>query len=59
MKWYENLPPDCPPEGSKPIFQLDLTETDGLILQTGSDPHHFSWWRSVDFDLSNIKITKI
>jgi hypothetical protein len=122
MKWYENLPPDCPPETaeipqasyfrlgsippeesdfwshrrrfphkkfhvsecvaqslsifddfeaderlkrllpamrSKPIYQVDLTEGDGWVLQTGQDPHHFSWWRSTDFEISNIKIVKI
>jgi hypothetical protein len=41
---------------SKPIFQVDLTEKDGLIQQTGNDKHHFSWWRSTEFDLSTIKI---
>jgi hypothetical protein len=41
---------------SKPIFQVDLTEKDGLIQQTGKDLHHFSWWRSTEFDLSMIKI---
>jgi hypothetical protein len=119
MKWFEELPPDCPPETasepaaiyfrlgsippddsdfwshrrrfphkvfsvseciarslsifddqeaaerlrrlipamrSKPIFQIDLTEKDGLIQQTGNDAHHFSWWRSTEFDLSSIKI---
>ena len=118
MKWYEELPPDCPPdeayspEGcyfrlgsippddsdfwshrqrfphkvfqvsecfarslsvfddkesveklkrlvpamrSKPIFQVDLTEKNGLIQQTGNDVHHFSWWRSTEFDSSRIK----
>ena len=40
----------------KPIFQLDLSEKDGLIQQTGSDLHHFSWWRSTEFDLEKIKI---
>ncbi|MFZ4475036.1 MAG: hypothetical protein ACOYPR_07585 [Saprospiraceae bacterium] len=58
MKWYEDLPPDCPPmEVSAPngtYFRLD--EKNGLILQTGNDTHHFSWWRSTDFDLSTIKI---
>ena len=41
---------------NKPICQLDLMETDGLIQQTGNDKHHFSWWRSVQFDLSTVKI---
>jgi hypothetical protein len=41
---------------NKPIFQLELTEIDGLILQTSKDKHHFSWWRSTQFDLETVKI---
>lgn len=41
---------------SKPVFQIDLTEKDGLILQTGNDPHHYSWWRSTAFDLKTIHL---
>ena len=41
----------------KPIFQIDLVEKDGLIQQTSNDLHHFSWWRSTEFDLENIKIS--
>lgn len=41
---------------SKPIFQVDLTEKDGLVEQTGNDSHHYSWWRSTEFKLSTIKI---
>jgi hypothetical protein len=40
---------------SKPIFQVDLTEKDGMVQQTGNDPHHYSWWRSTEFDLKKIK----
>ena len=43
----------------KPIFQLDLTEKDGLIQQTGNDLHHFSWWRSTEFDLETVKTLEI
>ena len=43
----------------KPIFQLDLGGKDGLIQQTGNDLHHFSWWRSTEFDLETIKILEI
>lgn len=43
----------------KPIFQLDLLEKDGLVQQTGNDLHHFSWWRSTEFDLETIKILEI
>jgi hypothetical protein len=43
----------------KPIFQLDLTEKDGLVQQTGNDLHHFSWWRSTEFDLETVKTLEI
>ena len=52
----EKLKRLIPAMRSKPIFQVDLTEKDGLIQQTGNDVHHFSWWRSTEFDLSMIKI---
>jgi len=41
---------------SRPIFQVELTKKDGLVQQTGNDLHHFSWWRSTEFDLNTIKI---
>lgn len=41
---------------SKPIFQVDLTGKHGLILQTGNNLHHYSWWRSTGFDLQTIHI---
>ena len=41
---------------SKSVFQLNLTSKDGVVSQTGNDAHHFSWWRSTEFDLSTIKI---
>ena len=51
----EKLKRLIPAMRSKPIFQVDLTEKDGLIQQTGNDLRHFSWWRSTEFDLSKIK----
>lgn len=44
---------------SKPIFQVDLAGKDGLILQTGSNPHHYSWWRSTAFDLQTIHVIEV
>lgn len=32
------------------IIKILLTQESGLILQTGENPHHFSWWRCRDFD---------
>ncbi|MBK8426701.1 MAG: hypothetical protein IPL27_12350 [Lewinellaceae bacterium] len=43
----------------KVLFQLELIEKDGLIQQTSKDIHHFSWWRSITFDLESIKILEI
>ncbi len=40
----------------KPIFEVYLGEKDGLVQKTGNDAHHFSWWRSTEFDLKTIKI---
>lgn len=28
----------------KKIIQLELHEDSGMIMKTGKDPHHFSWW---------------
>lgn len=52
----EKLKRLVPAMRSKPIFQLNLKEKDGLIEQTGNDSHHYSWWRSTEFKLSTIKI---
>jgi len=52
----ERLKRLLPSMRSKPVFQIDLTEKHGLVQQTGNDQHHFSWWRSTEFDLSMIKI---
>lgn len=52
----ERLKKLLPAMRSKSIFEVDLTEEDGLIQQTGNDVHHFSWWRSTKFDLSTLKI---
>ena len=69
MKWYEELPLDCPPDeayspegyyfrlGSSHLMTVifgHIDRKDGLIQQTGKDTHHFSWWRSTEFDLSMI-----
>jgi hypothetical protein len=52
----ERLRKLLPAMRSKSIFQVDLKENDGLVQQTGNDEHHFSWWRSTQFDLSTLKI---
>ena len=52
----ERLKRLLPAMRSKPIFQVKLTKKDGVVQKTGNDLHHFSWWRSTQFDLSTIKI---
>jgi hypothetical protein len=34
------------------VLELSLTPENGVILQTGRDVHHYSWWKSSVFDLS-------
>lgn len=34
------------------VLELNLSPENGLILQTGRNIHHFSWWKSSVFDLS-------
>lgn len=43
----------------KPIFEIPLQEKDGLILQTSNDLHHYSWWRSTEFNLDDINISDV
>jgi hypothetical protein len=52
----EKLQRRYPILAKKPIFKIDLTPNDGLSLQTGEDEHHFSWWRSTEFQMTSIKI---
>jgi hypothetical protein len=52
----ERLQRLLPAMRGKPLLKLDLIASDGMIQQTGNDPHHFSWWRSTQFDLQTIKI---
>jgi hypothetical protein len=51
----EHLRQLLPAMRSKPIFQLNLVEKDGLVQQTGKNIHHFSWWRSMDFNIDIVK----
>jgi hypothetical protein len=31
------------------VLKLALKESDGVLLQTSQDVHHYSWWRSKSF----------
>lgn len=41
----------------KSILKLDLREDDGLIMKTSTNPYHYSWWRSISFNVE--LVTKI
>lgn len=45
-------------KGWKAILELRLTESDGLILKTFSDPNHYSWWRSNSFNFATARVIK-
>lgn len=38
------------------IIKMVLNESDGLVLQTGNNKNHFSWWKSAKFVLQNFEI---
>jgi hypothetical protein len=35
---------------SMKVVCITLPPDSGLVLKTGRDPEHYSWWRTVDFD---------
>lgn len=37
------------------ILEVNLTNEDGLIKKTFSDPDHYSWWRSNTFTFENVR----
>lgn len=41
-----------PRHQNKIVYQLNLKETDGLLMQSFK-PNHYSWWRSTTFVLAN------
>ena len=40
----------------KGIARISLVETDGVVLQTGRDAHHFTWWRTKMCDLTKAQM---
>lgn len=55
MEAVEKLKRSFPMMAKKLIYQIDLMPKDGLVLQTGEEEHHFSWWRSTQFEMASIK----
>lgn len=54
MNWYEQLPKFR----NANISEVILQPKDGVMKKTFSDSH-YSWWRSVDFDISQTKIVEV
>jgi hypothetical protein len=38
------------------IAELILNPEDGVLLQTGKNPEHYTWWRTKKFDINSAKI---
>lgn len=38
----------------KGIISLTLNPTDGVVKQTGVHVSHYTWWRTISFQLSNL-----
>ena len=38
------------------VLKINLTEDDGMMVQSGKDINHYSWWRSNRFTLLNAEV---
>lgn len=45
-----------PSHKDKTVMQLNLATGDGLVLQTGNDPSHYSWWRTKNYNVDSTPI---
>lgn len=43
----------------KGIIALSLNPADGVVKQTGIHNSHYTWWRTMAFDTSNLKMVKL
>lgn len=43
----------------KGIIALMLNPTDGVVRQTGVHRLHYTWWRTRQFQMSNLKMLQI
>jgi hypothetical protein len=43
----------------KGIIALMLNPTDGVVRQTGVHRSHYTWWRTRQFQMSNLKMLQI
>lgn len=41
---------------NKYVLEVDLVEKDGVVLQTGNNNNHYSWWKSANFDFNNCTV---
>lgn len=37
------------------VLEINFVNADGLVMQTGDNKHHFSWWKDKGFDISKCK----
>lgn len=47
------------PQHYKGIIALMLNPTDGVVRQTGVHRSHYTWWRTRQFQMSNLKMLQI
>lgn len=41
------------------VIALTLNPTDGVVSQTGTHRSHYTWWRTRQFQMSNLKMLTI
>lgn len=37
----------------KGIVKITLSAEDGVLVKSGSDEHHYTWWRTTSFDINS------
>ncbi|MBP5561011.1 MAG: hypothetical protein J6X70_04330 [Muribaculaceae bacterium] len=42
----------------KGVAKLILSSNDGVLMKSGHDEHHYTWWRSKSFDISTATMIK-
>ena len=53
-----NLPTNKKYKDTIALMKFNITNNDGLILKTFTDPNHYSWWRTKSFSFKSVELVK-
>lgn len=55
LRMFAKAPSSGKPKPFK-YHELNLTKSDGKIIQSGNNISHYTWWRYENFDFSKVKV---